>query len=185
VLPHITWPVVVLAVVLLFRLAVKRRETWWRLIFGIVVLVVVGMGAVVVGVQLHDFTVPALPRTPMPAVTASPRPAPPVTTSPVAAASPSHSAVYPGGNGRGARSVHRHGRTAAPRPTRPARVRPGSPATRVRAGRDTSRRPRADGRRDMRPLRPAPRWSVTLRAWPRAPFPPFRWYRTDRCRVGW
>jgi hypothetical protein len=100
VLPHITWPVVVLAVVLLFRLAVKRRDTWWRLIAGIGVMLAMLIATlivcvVVLGTQVPGFRLPVLTWTSAPAATASPpattspRSSPMVTVSPAATASPS------------------------------------------------------------------------------------------------
>ncbi len=146
-LPHITWPVVVLAVVLLFRLAIKHRDTWWRLIAGIGVMLVMLTATlivcvVVLGTQVPGFRLPVLTWTPAPAATASPRSSPMVTVSPAATASPSASGVYAGHDGQ-AGSVQRNGRAAAPRPARPARTRSRSPAPRVRAGRDTGGRPRS------------------------------------------
>jgi hypothetical protein len=191
VLAHVVgWPTVALAVVLTVRRAIKNPGEWWRLIGGIGVLLAmlaatVIISLVVLGTQVPGFHLPDLTRTAAPAATASPQPAPTVAATPATTTSASHSGVYAGQGGRGAESAQQSGRAAAPSATRTPWVRSGSSAPRVRAVRDTGRRPRSGSWRDVRPLRSAPRWSITLRSWPRALFLPFRWYRPGRCRTGW
>lgn len=182
-LAHIGWPTVALAVVYLISRAIRDKDQWLRLIGLILVLVVVVVGSVAICVELLSmqvpgFHVPAMTRTAAPAATASPRPAPPVTASPVATASPSASGVYPVRDGRGARSVQRGGRTATARAARPARVRSGSPAAHVQAGRGPGGRTRLQ--RDVRSLRSAAPRLVTIWLWPRS------WRsRPGLCPRGW
>jgi hypothetical protein len=106
VLAHIGWPAVALAVVYLIGRAVKEKETWWRLVFGIVVLVVVAMGIVVacvrvLGVQVPGFHLPATSRTPVPTASAGPQHEVPATAAPEAVPIPTAASGSPCGRCRG------------------------------------------------------------------------------------
>jgi hypothetical protein len=135
VLGHINWPAVAVAFIILGGRVIWSRAAWWRLIAGIVVLVIVAVGALwVLGLR-----VPGVPRTPIPA-TPSPRsfvaqPAIPIQTG-----------ASPGRAGGRRREMQQSARAAAPRAIAHVRVRPEPPPARVPAGRHLYRQTRSPWR---------------------------------------